>query len=358
MRRVILLACICAGSLAATVSVEAGGIKSDETVYLFPTNGYVDQATNEWVVRIHGWIFEPELDSLLRRATLKSLEAVLASTYGDIDGPLLQRRLAPFLVDNERGKQIDVRIGRSIVRVGPSLPNGHFRGVFRLRRNQAGRAGWQSTAVVLPAGDRRRFGGQVQLLLPQGLSVISDVDDTVRDSNVLDKRELLANIFLRQFRAIPGMADAYRAWAAKGAAFHYVSAAPWQTAPTFRGFLSANGFPNGSVHMRDFRLQDASLLDMLQAPTGYKIDTIDAVMRTYPDRRFILVGDDGEHDPQVYCEILRRHPRQVIHVFIRRVRDGSESAGKSCATARLQHWSVFEDAEGLRTFDVPRPQPE
>ena len=51
----------------------------------------------------------------------------------------------------------------------------------------------------------------------------------------------------------------------------------------------------------------------------YKTSTIESILRTYPQRRFVLVGDSGEKDPEVYAELARRFPEQVMHVFIRDV---------------------------------------
>ena len=122
-------------------------------------------------------------------------------------------------------------------------------------RGQA-RASPNSPAVsvnVVGATDRRRglfrrkpqspkafTPAQSDLLLvpPEGLSIISDIDDTVKVSNVLNKRELLANTFLREFTPIEGMAALFRRWGrAHGAVFHYVSASPWQLQPELQAFL-------------------------------------------------------------------------------------------------------------------------
>jgi phosphatidate phosphatase APP1 len=80
-----------------------------------------------------------------------------------------------------------------------------------------------------------------------GLSVISDIDDTVKVTNVANRRELLANTLFREFRAVTGMPEIYREWEAHGAAFHYVSASPWQLASCLERFLGESGIPGGST---------------------------------------------------------------------------------------------------------------
>ena len=109
---------------------------------------------------------------------------------------------------------------------------------------------------MTPAGDDRRFEGQVQLLGRTGISIVSDIDDTIKISEVPVRKELLANTFLRDFKAVPGMSEAYRQWVAAGASLHYVSASPWQLYSALSEFMEQQKFPKGSFHLRLFRLKD------------------------------------------------------------------------------------------------------
>ena len=91
-----------------------------------------------------------------------------------------------------------------------SHANGHFHGRIRLDAKELVSVlddTWLTFEAVVPEGDERRFSGRCQVLPPKGIAVVSDIDDTIKDSNVLDKKELLANTFLRPFRAVSGMAD-------------------------------------------------------------------------------------------------------------------------------------------------------
>src|SRR6185295_2069331 len=105
--------------------------------------------------------------------------------------------------------------------------------------------------------------GQAYLLPPTGESVISDIDDTLKHSQVACKKTLLANTFLRPYETIPGMAGVFRDWWAEGAAFHYVSSSPWQLYEHLAAHLADEGFPTGSFHLRHFRLRDHLLRRIL-----------------------------------------------------------------------------------------------
>jgi phosphatidate phosphatase APP1 len=101
--------------------------------------------------------------------------------------------------------------------------------------------------------------------------------------------------------------------------FHYVSASPWQLARCLCGFLRDEQLPFGSMHLKLFRLKDSTPLRRLPSRKHSKRRIIEQIMADFPGRRFLLVGDSGERDPEVYAAIARRHPRQVAAVAIRRV---------------------------------------
>lgn len=341
-------------SLAGAEPVSS--VDADESVVFFPTFGCPTPA-GEWELRFHGWIYE--------RTRSQSLFAQLCDEFGVEEGRLtaaerdiLVARLDPFLVDNERGETIVVRLGNQRATLNPSEPNGHFKGTSRLsdalvrplRRGGGDGPDRLWFRAVLPDGDRRVFDGELFLLPAEGVSVISDIDDTIRISNVMNRRELIRGTFLRPFEAVPGMAALYREWQQRGAAFHYVSAGPWQLYQPLSQFLSQAGFPAGTFHMRPFRLKDRSALKMFESPEPFKIGQIEEIVRSLSRRRFILVGDSGERDPEVYGEIARRHPGRIERIFIREVRSEPQTQRYQRAFAGLaaETWKAFDDPAQLR----------
>src|SRR5690606_35234726 len=123
---------------------------------------------------------------------------------------------------------------------------------------------------------------------------------------VLDKNKLLTNTFGRPFQAVDGMAHFYKELEKKAGAFvHYVSGSPWQLGPPLAEFLDKGGFPHGTLHLREFRLKDSSVQKFFGDPLAYKRETITEIFKDFPERKFVLVGDSGERDPEVYGEIYR-----------------------------------------------------
>lgn len=334
-------------------------VDSDETVVFFPTFAY-PTAAGDWELRFHGWIHE--------RTRSQALFAKLCDEFGVEEGKLtpaerdiLVARLDPFLVDNERGETIVVVLGKRRVTLNPSEPNGHFKGTARLseaevrplRRSGGDGPDRMWFRAALPKGDPRVFDGEVFLLPAEGISVISDIDDTIRISNVLNRRELIRGTLLRPFEAAPGMAARYCEWRQGGATFHYVSAGPWQLFEPLSRFLLQAGFPAGTFHMRPFRLTDGTALAMFESPEPFKIAMIEEILQSLSRRRFILVGDSGERDPEVYGEIARRHPGRVERIFIREVRSEAPAERYERAFAGLaaETWKVFDDPASLGEAD-------
>ncbi len=343
-------------------------IKDDEVVVFYPT--YTHQVDNgrAWSVEIHGSIFEPEEGSVTREATLGLLRRSLGLTRVQTDTELFKKRARAFLVDNERGKRITIRLGGEVYEAGTSAANGHFHGtlklpdaeVQRLLSADSANSDWLVFQAVTRPDDGRRFAGRAQRIGPQGLSVISDVDDTIKISMVTDRRELVRNTFLRPFKPVEGMSAIYRKWAQAGAAFHYVSASPWQLYGPLSDFLRAQDFPPGSFHLKLFRLKDASALELFASQEGYKSKVIEGILADFPERGFILVGDSGEQDPEIYGALARRHPGQIVRILIRDV-DGSTKAHPRFQAAFQgipgDRWRVFRDPEELGDV-LPSVPPE
>ncbi len=328
-------------------------LDDDEKVVLFPTYGHFDPSSSTWIVNIHGWVFEPEEDSMVRGASLRAFRRYLGLADSTAMSGIFEERARAFLVDNERGERVSIRLAGDVHTCRPTGPNGHFGGTVHIPAGNVGQslggrqAGWLPCEVVLPSDDPRHIAGAVQLIGKAGLSVISDIDDTIKVTNVADRQALLANTFLRDFEAVPGMAALYGAWAAKGVRFHYVSASPWQLYQPLSAWMKAERFPAGSFHLKHFRIKDHTALDLIASPEQQKLDTIESIVTTFPGRQFILVGDSGEKDPEIYGTIARKFPQQVIRILIRNV-TSEDPAGERFARAFQgippERLLVFRDA--------------
>ncbi len=304
-------------------------IKSDEYVIFFPALAYLSKDKTEWIVDIHGWIFESNL-----AASVKSVASKLLGIGKDTDKKefkkLMKQRVHWFFVDNERNKQLTIKIQNQSYTLNKSKPNGHFYKQIRLKTldvntwnlDQLNRISFKA---VTRKKDPREFKGYIQFVPETGLSIISDVDDTIKLSEVHDKKLLLRNTFMRPYRTIPGMAKTYQRWALKSKknkkiVFHYLTASPWQLYVPLSSFLKKNNFPFGSFHMKYFRIKDSSFFNVFNSSVEFKSKEILSLMNKYPKRQFILVGDSGENDFEIYTKIASKHKKRIRAIFIHEVK--------------------------------------
>jgi phosphatidate phosphatase APP1 len=130
---------------------------------------------------------------------------------------------------------------------------------------------------------------------------------------------MLRRTFSEPFESIPGMSQLYREWSKSGALFHYVSSSPWQIYDALNEFLHLDGFPAGSMHLKWFRLRDELFKRWSIIRRKSKSGVIRGIVKRLPQRQFILVGDSGEKDPEMYAKLATRHPRQIARICIRQV---------------------------------------
>ncbi|CAG8583625.1 17746_t:CDS:2 [Acaulospora morrowiae] len=160
--------------------------------------------------------------------------------------------------------------------------------------------------------------GVVDLVEPEGYSVISDIDDTIKDTEVLSSaRTLISNTFLQHPKEVPGMAQLYHEWV--NVSFHYVSNSPWQLYPMLRFFFEKNDFPSGSAHLKFYDGIVKSVKEQREHPMASKLMYIGELLKDFPKRKFILVGDTGEHDPEIYVKIARENEGRILRIFVRDV---------------------------------------
>jgi len=331
-------------------------LKPDEQVILYPTFGW--RVKDGWQVEIHGRVFESGKSPVMQNA-LGIDEEELSPDERDI----FISRARLFFDDSERGKQINVAFRDQSYKLPRSQANGHFDGSIRIAESAVGLPGGDShsitcgvihsNALVRPAP------GEIYLLNSTGLSVISDIDDTIKITNVRNSSEMARNTLCRPFRPAPGMAGLYQSWKTNsGAKFHYVSASPWQLYQPLSEFIRSNGFPAGTFHMKYFRFKDGSFWRLFKSPEHYKPGVIEPILKRFPQRRFVLVGDSGEKDPEIYGDIARKNKNQVIKICIRDVTGEPAEAGRYIDKAFKElprHlWVVFKDPAELAALNLER----
>lgn len=348
----------CAFTAAAGAPSGISNIKADETVVFFDTAAWLDTENALWNIPVHAWIYEPEA-SVVRKGLFAEL---LEEKYDLVVGPesqaVFDRRTNLLIADNERGKTLFVRIAGQDVSLPQSEPNGHISGILQFPAEQIDANsdhGHIRFFAVTAAADTRRFEADVRLVPPAGVSIISDIDDTVKVSHVTDHKRLLESTFYKPFEAVPGMPELYRELAARGASLHFVSSSPWQLYQPLHDFMNEAGFPWATMSLKSFRFRDETFFNLFKKGSETKPAQIIPILERYPERKFILIGDSGEQDPEVYGNIARRFPGAIQRILIRNL-DGSERDAprylEAFNSVPPNKWQLFDDPGQLTASDL------
>jgi phosphatidate phosphatase APP1 len=199
-------------------------------------------------------------------------------------------------------------------------------GYFRIELTGSFRPGWndvelellhpaaaQATARVLVPANEAAFG------------VISDIDDTVVTTNVTSRVKMIMTVALTNARTrkpFKGVAAFYRALHGGVNPVFYVSKSPWNLYAPIVEYLAVQGLPEGPVLLRDFGFR---------TEREHKRKAIEDILATYPKLQFVLSGDSGEQDPEIYADIMRRFPARVRAIYIRSVNKKRISAIQALA---------------------------
>jgi phosphatidate phosphatase APP1 len=159
----------------------------------------------------------------------------------------------------------------------------------------------------------------VEITGSKGVSLISDIDDTIKHSNIsMGAREIFRNALVRDLAdlTVDGVREWYHTMHDMGVKMHYCSNSPWQLYPVLATFLHTAGLPQGSIHLKHY---SGMLQGIFEPVAERKKGTLEAIIRDFPERKFVLVGDSGEADLEVYMELAVANPGRILAVFIRDV---------------------------------------
>jgi hypothetical protein len=319
------LASVPAASVAALLEPD------EEAVFLPGTARQT--ASDQFEIDIHAWLCEREHRWGLNTVFARYLGLNL-SKLSPVARLRFSQRTALFHAGSEGNKAIDIVFDGNARRhtLPPTRADGRSDARLLVEAPMAPGQQWLHFHAAPAPGEPHRFKGQALIVPAQGLSVISDIDDTIKHTQVRNRREMLLNTFARHFEAVPGMAARYRAMAeVPGTRFHYLSASPIQLYPALAEFLRSAGFPAGTMHLRESTTW-RTLVPGEHAAREHKLAVIRRLLADFPERRFMLVGDSGEADPEVYAAVAREHPGRIDAIVIRDVTGESRSAERYRAT--------------------------
>ncbi|WP_396452313.1 App1 family protein [Leucobacter aridicollis] len=203
--------------------------------------------------------------------------------------------------------------------------------------------GWHT--VTLQVSEEEAAHAPVKVMdSASQLGVLSDVDDTVLITALPKPFVAAWNSFVLDEtarRATPGMPVLYDRLARrhKGSPFIYLSTGAWNAAPALSRFLARNLYPMGPLLLTDWGPTHDR---WFRSGREHKQRELKRLAREFPDVRWIMFGDDGQHDEALYAEFARDHPENVAAVAIRQLSVGQAVLAGGRSKAKQQ-----KDASGV-----------
>lgn len=174
---------------------------------------------------------------------------------------------------------------------------------------------------------QNKFPGEMLIPSPKcKFGVISDIDDTILHTGLVSNlkwRVVYNTIFKSAAGRSPlmGAPEFYHLLhrgktTLEANPIFYVSHSPWNLYRYLEYFLKKNSFPKGPIILRNF---PKPFLKKAKGEKPQKQKEIINLLKTYPDLKFILIGDSGEHDPFIYLEIAEKFPDRILAIYLRNV---------------------------------------
>jgi phosphatidate phosphatase APP1 len=185
----------------------------------------------------------------------------------------------------------------------------------------------------------------------QTFGMISDIDDTVISTHL--PRPMIAawNTFVKSENArhvVPGMATMYRSLLERhpGAPIFYVSTGAWNTAPTLTRFLRRHGYPLGPLLLTDWGPTNTG---WFRSGQDHKRACLHRLANEFPHIRWVLVGDDGQHDPMIYGDFAEQRPDNLAAIAIRELTPSEQVLSHGIPVSLEE----FTPARGRHRREVP-----
>ncbi len=218
--------------------------------------------------------------------------------------------------------------------------------------------------------------------------VISDIDDTVVETGVTRRLAMARTVFLGNartrlpFAGVAAFYDALHQGVKAGGTnpIFFVSSSPWNFYDLLVEFMALHAIPPGPLLLRDFGVDRRKLFE--RPSIQHKLGCIRPILDSYPELRFVLIGDSGERDPEIYRQVVRENPGRILAIYIRRItvpgRDDqvlalarevreegvpmllvpdTEAAAVHAAELGLIRWNRLPDVHDEKVKDETAPSP-
>lgn len=222
-------------------------------------------------------------------------------------------------------------------------------GFFQIRlepRELADHTLWHEIGLALPDHNTSAVANALIPSVAARFAIISDIDDTVLVTNATSFVGMARSVIRNAASRLPfeGVAELYRALHRDTNPLFYVSSSPWNLYELLHEFMDLNGIPHGPMLLQDWGIDEDTFLT--DAHETHKLAQINRILDYYPALKFVLIGDSGQHDPEIYLRVIQSRPGRILAAFIRDVTPDLRDQ----AVARILEHS---NAAGVEMLYVP-----
>jgi phosphatidate phosphatase APP1 len=216
---------------------------------------------------------------------------------------------------------------------------------FELENPSPDATGWHDVQLELlgPLGvGQEECRVAAHVLVPDqsaGIGIISDIDDTILHTGLTETAGMLRTTLLHNASTrlpYPGVAAFYRALQSGDGRVQrpifFVSGSPWNLYDMITRFMALQDIPPGPLFLKDWGIDEHKFIK--EDTHEYKLARITMLLETYPDLDFVLIGDSGQEDPEIYADVITRWPGRITAVYIR---DVTAARARDTAVRRLLH---------------------
>ncbi|GAB5466779.1 MAG: hypothetical protein Kapaf2KO_22150 [Candidatus Kapaibacteriales bacterium] len=193
-------------------------------------------------------------------------------------------------------------------------------------------------------GEKKQVTSNAKVIVPNPeaeYGVISDIDDTILKSFIPTPFKMLKTLLTSSAssrKSFEGTGEFYQKLvhnsAGKRRPFFFVSGSPWNIYDVLIHFIEDNNFPTATLFLKDLGITDTYIFS--ESTKKHKLRWIKEILEFYPNQKFIVIGDSGQEDAEIYSEASEKFPERIDTIYIRDVSDGINNEKFAVLTEKLK----------------------
>lgn len=247
-----------------------------------------------------------------------------------------------FESDEVPGVQVELRFGTASTSVTTG-PEGYYAATLEPAGPMRGDGHWENAIASLGDGTLATPQPVLQVSPDARIGIISDIDDTILHTGITNWKTAAQLTFLHNARTrkpLKGVAKLYQALQEGPAGempkapIFYVSSSPWNLYDLLDDFMDLNAIPCGPIFLRDLGLDADKFIK--RTGHGHKLERAASLIERYPHLRWVLLGDSGQADAELYAEAARNFGGRIAAIYIRDVDPVLESPLDKSVDAHIE----------------------